>query len=97
MACLATRFPCGTVLTTEGLQRVEQAEARLAELGFHQLRVRSHDELARIELSPEEQSRLMQPEVKETVSQALHALGYRWVTVDMDGYRCGSTNLNSAV
>ncbi len=93
MACLATRFPCGTALKEEDLRRVEHAETKLIELGFQQLRVRSHGELARIELSADDQARVMQPEMKQAVSQELHTLGYRWVTLDMDGYRRGSTNL----
>lgn len=92
-ACLASRFPYGTPLTREGLGRVEQAEVRLQEiLQQRQVRVRDHFPLARIEVAPEEVARVAAPELRTTISAALHALGYRYVTVDLDGYRMGSLN-----
>lgn len=90
-SCLATRFPYGRRLTPTGLLRVARAEARLYELlGRVQLRVRDHGEVARIELAEEELRRLLKPDLRRSVQEALHALGYRYVTVDLRGYRMGS-------
>lgn len=90
MACLATRFPCGTPLAVEGLRRVEQAEAYLRTLNLHQLRVRAHGDLARIELEQEELSKLL--ENAAAVTGQLQALGFRYVTLDLHGYQTGSMN-----
>ena len=92
-ACLATRFPYGTPLTREGLARVDRGEQLLHRvLGRVQLRLRDHFPVARIELPPEESVRLMVPEFRTEIARGLHALGYRYVTLDLDGYRMGSMN-----
>ena len=95
-ACLATRFPTNTSLTREGLERVEQAEERLRQAtGLRLVRVRDHYPIARIEAGAEEVAHLASPEVRAAVSEQLHALGYRYVTLDLDGYRMGSLNVTS--
>ena len=92
-ACLATRFPYHVALTREGLQRVEQAEKWLCDhLDLRQVRVRDHYPIARIEVSPEQIERLVGAEVRAEIVQALCGLGYRYVTVDLSGYRMGSMN-----
>lgn len=90
--CLASRFPYGRMITLEELKQVAAAEAYLRGLGFRQLRVRHHGELARIEVLPEEIGRLVEPEVRAEVVARFRELGYRYVTVDLAGYRTGSLN-----
>jgi uncharacterized protein len=92
MACLATRFPTGTSLTGEGLARVEAAEDLLRDLGFRQLRVRVHGELARVELEGGEILRLTDPALRAQVDRGLRDLGFRFVCLDLAGYRMGSMN-----
>ncbi len=92
MACLATRIPTGTPLTEESLRRAEKAEERLSDLGFGKLRVRVHGDLARIELDPAELPRLLDEQTRQTVHRDLLALGFRWVSLDLGGYRMGSMN-----
>jgi uncharacterized protein len=92
-ACLASRFPYGTRLTTEGLARVEAAEAILRDAwGLRQLRVRDHLPVARIEVPPDEIARLAQPGARVPAAKQLRAIGYRYVTLDLEGYRMGSLN-----
>jgi uncharacterized protein len=90
--CLATRFPYGARITPEGLARVEAAETFLDELGFGELRVRDHGDVARIEVSAGEIARLAQPEVRERIVSRFKELGYAYVTLDLEGYRRGSLN-----
>ena len=92
MACLATRFVTGQALTRAGLARVERAEDLLDGLGFRQLRVRVHGELARLELDPEGLDRLSDPALRAELDEKLRALGFRHVSVDLRGYRTGSMN-----
>ena len=91
-ACLASRIPYGDPITEEKLLKVDRAEQLLIDLGFHQLRVRLHGGIARIELEPEEMNRLMVPEIRERVDAALREYGFDYVTLDMKGYRTGSLN-----
>lgn len=92
-ACLASRFPYGTQLTREGLERVERAERALqAVTGLRQVRVRDHYPVARIEAPPEEIARLAAPELRRRVHDELLAAGYRYVALDLLGYRMGSLN-----
>lgn len=92
-ACLASRFPYGTPLTKEGLARVEAAEDILRRAwGLQQLRVRDHYPVARLEVPPEEITRLAQPDARALVSEHLRALGYHYIALDLDGYRMGSLN-----
>ncbi len=92
--CLATRFPHGTPITRERLERVEAAEVVLREMGFGELRVRDHVDpaagpIARIEVLREDVARLARPEAAERVVAALRGLGYDYVTLDLGGYRRG--------
>ena len=91
-ACLSSRIPRGTVITREKLTRVEQAEALLVQEGFRQFRVRDHGEIARIEMEEEELSRWLDPERRTRVSTQLKALGFLFVTLDLEGYRRGGRN-----
>ncbi len=89
MACLASRIPQGTPVTIQRLSQVEAAEAALKELGFRQIRVRHHETIARIELPPEERSRLLDPALADEVVRRLKAAGYQFVVLDLEGYRPG--------
>lgn len=92
-ACLASRFPYGTPITLEGLARVEAAEEILRKAwGLDQLRVRDHHPVARIEVPETEITRLARRENRAIAVQALRGLGYRYVTLDLAGYRMGSLN-----
>lgn len=92
-ACLSSRIPRGTAITRESLQRVDLAEAILSDEGLRHVRVRDHGDLARIELPPEDLSVLLTEGRRERVSRALKQLGYRFVTVDLEGYRPGGLPL----
>jgi len=91
-ACLASRFPYGEDITPEGLRMVEEAEDFLFSLGFRQVRVRHYQSLARIEVYPEEMNRLMDGSLREEVVNRLKKIGYRYVTLDLQGFRSGSMN-----
>jgi uncharacterized protein len=91
-ACLSSRIPHGIEVTPDKLAAVERAEAGLSALGFRQLRVRWHGEIARIELAPEEMPRLADPSVREMAVKAVQGAGFRFVTIDLAGYRQGSLN-----
>jgi uncharacterized protein len=91
-ACLASRFPYGERITEEKLNRVEKAEDLLTELGFTQYRVRSHGDLARIEVSPEEIERFFEKSLREKVVAEFKKLGFVYVSLDLTGYRTGSMN-----
>ena len=91
-ACLASRFVYGERITPEKLQMVDQAEQLLLDLGFHQVRVRIHGEMARIEVDPGEIDRLAAAIFRSRISAAFHELGFSFVAADLDGYRTGSMN-----
>jgi len=91
-ACLSSRVPYGTPVTPELLGRIERAEAAVRELGFRQFRVRAHGELARIELAGEELARGLDPGVARELAARLKAVGFAFVTLDLEGYRQGSLN-----
>ena len=91
-ACLASRIPYGDSITKEKLQRIEAAEDFLAEKGFRQLRVRVHGDLARIELLPEDISRMMEPDLRMETERCFRQLGFSYTTMDLKGYRTGSMN-----
>jgi uncharacterized protein len=91
-ACLASRLPYGTQVTPERLALVERGEAALRDLGFLQFRVRLHDNLARVEIAPEEMPRAMSPELASAISSRLKAVGFTYVALDLEGYRQGSLN-----
>jgi uncharacterized protein len=92
-ACLSSRIPRGIPITIESLRRVEQAEEILQAEGFRHVRVREHGELARIEVGPEEFSRLNQPDLRAHISARLRETGFRFVCVDLEGYRPGGISL----
>ena len=91
-ACLSSRFVYGETISEEKLGMVDQAEQLLLDLGFHQVRVRIHGSIARIEILPEEFARLLAEDVRETVYRTLRELGFSYVTMDLGGYRTGSMN-----
>jgi len=90
-ACLSSRIPRGTRITEQHLRRVEQAERLLKEEGFRQVRVRDHDGMARIEVDPAELPALLEPVRRDRITRGLKALGFQFVTVDMEGYRLGGS------
>ena len=90
--CLASRIPYGTTITRESLSQVERAEALLRGLGFAELRVRHHGEIARIEVALAELPRLTAGGIREQVVEGLRALGFRWVALDLGGLRSGNLN-----
>jgi uncharacterized protein len=89
-ACLSSRIPHGTEVTVEALRQIEAAEAAIKALGFRQVRVRHHGDVARIEVEPAEIERLLSE--RERVVAALQAAGYRFVSLDLEGYATGSLN-----
>lgn len=89
-ACLASRFAYGVRVTSERLERIEKAEELMRELGFSVFRVRDHGDLARIEVEPGEIDRASS--VRELMDSGLRALGWRYVTLDLRGFRSGSMN-----
>jgi uncharacterized protein len=91
-ACLASRFPYGDEITEVGLKMVDEAENFLFGLGFKQVRVRHYQNLARIEVYPEEMGRLMNGSIREKVVRELRRIGYQYVTLDLQGFRSGSMN-----
>jgi len=91
-ACLSSRIPYHSEVTREKLRMIERAEEALRALGFRVCRVRHHDELARIEVGQDEVRRALAPEMSDAIVRQLKAVGYRYVTVDPQGYRMGSLN-----
>src|SRR5258707_7132957 len=91
-ACLASRLPYGTEVTPERLGLVERGEAALRALGFRQFRVRLHDKLARVEISPDEMPRALSPQMAAAMAHRLKAAGFTYVALDLEGYRQGSLN-----
>jgi pyridinium-3,5-biscarboxylic acid mononucleotide sulfurtransferase len=91
-ACLSSRVAYGLPVTRETLDRIEKGEELLFGMGFRQFRVRHHNELVRIEIARGEMERMLSLSIFEEVSAALKRLGYKFVTLDLDGYRSGSMN-----
>jgi len=91
-ACLSSRFPYVEEITEKKLNMVDKAEQLLLDMGFHQLRVRIHGDLARIELLPEEFSLLMEEKTRLTVYAKFKEYGFSYVSLDLKGYRTGSMN-----
>ena len=89
-ACLVTRFPYGQRITRESLSQVEQAETLLSSLGFGQLRVRMHADMARIEVEPAQMQCVLEGETRMRIVEGLRRLGFTYVTLDLQGYRSGS-------
>ncbi len=91
-ACLASRFPYGEKITEEKLKRVDKAEVFLRAFGFGQLRLRHHDNLARIEVGKENISAFLDEKRRKKIITYLKSLGYLYITLDLQGYRTGSFN-----
>lgn len=92
LACLASRFPYGTTITTERLRQIEACETFLRAEGFTTFRVRYHGDIARIEVDTTELARLIAPPLRQLVTASFRAAGFTYVTVDLDGFRSGSMN-----
>src|SRR5215472_4419903 len=90
--CLSSRFPYGTEITPEGLRRVAEGEKLLHALGFRVARVRYHGEVARIELERDQIARVFEPEIRDRVEREFKRIGFRFVTIDLKGFRSGSLN-----
>jgi uncharacterized protein len=91
-ACLSSRFPYGTEVTAEGLDRVRRAERALKDLGFLTVRVRVHDPVARIEVPASDLPALLAPGVRERAIEGVRAAGFAYVAMDLEGFRSGSLN-----
>ena len=91
-ACLSSRFVYGETISEEKLGMVEKAEQLLLDYGFHQVRVRIHGNIARIEVLPEEICRIVEEENRTRIAKQLKEYGFDYVTLDLLGYRTGSMN-----
>lgn len=91
-ACLSSRIPYGEVVTIEKLSAVDRAEQLLRRLGFRQVRVRHHGDIARIEIAEQELPRALDPALSRRITVEIKAFGFRYVTLDLEGYRTGSLN-----
>lgn len=91
-ACLSSRFPYGNEITVEKLSMVERAEQLLMDLGFRQIRVRHHEDIARIEVNAEERDKFFDIKIMDKVANELKSIGFKYVTLDLLGYRTGSMN-----
>ncbi|HEY8839472.1 MAG TPA: TIGR00268 family protein, partial [Candidatus Dormibacteraeota bacterium] len=88
--CLSSRIPHGTQVTVAALRQIEAAERALKDIGFRQVRVRHHGDVARIEVEAAEIARLV--DERDRVVELLRATGYKFVSVDLEGYSTGSLN-----
>lgn len=91
-ACLSSRIPYGDEVTDQRLRQIERAEQVMRDLGFRIFRVRHHDTVARLEIAKAEMPRALDPDVSARLVIALKALGYQYVSLDLQGYRLGSLN-----
>jgi len=91
-ACLASRIPYGEEITLEKLERIEKAEVFLQSLGFREVRVRSHDAIARIEVAPSEREKLFSTDLMDRMSKELKSYGFLYVCMELEGYSLGSLN-----
>jgi uncharacterized protein len=91
-ACLSSRIPYGHEVSNDVLRQIEQAEDVLRDLGFRIFRVRHHDTVARLEIARAEMARALDPDVNARLITSLKALGYQYVSLDLQGYRLGSLN-----
>jgi uncharacterized protein len=91
-ACLSSRFPYGTPITVEKLRTVDEGEEALRRLGFRVFRVRHHGEIVRLEFGPEDLPRALDPDMAHRLTELFKPLGFRYVTLDLEGYRTGSLN-----
>jgi len=91
-ACLLTRIPYGNELKVEDFEKIENAEKYMMSIGFRAVRVRCHGDLARVEVSKNDRSKLFNEELLDTISKKIKECGFRYVTLDLQGYRVGSFN-----
>ena len=91
-ACLSSRFPYGVSITEEKLRMVDRGEEELRRMGFRVFRVRHHDALVRLEFGSEELERVLNPEMAKQLTVLFKGLGYKFVALDLEGYRTGSSN-----
>jgi uncharacterized protein len=91
-ACLSSRIPYGTPVTIQNVKTVERGEEEIKALGFRQFRVRFHGELVRLEIAPDELAKALTPEMARQFTAIFKALGFKYVTLDLEGYRQGSLN-----
>ena len=90
--CLASRIQYGIPVSIERLNKVERGEAILRDLGFVEFRVRVHDELVRIEISPNELAKVLNKELTDFLAESFRKLGFKYVTLDLQGFRSGAMN-----
>ena len=90
--CLSSRFPYGMEITPEGLEKVAAGEKLLHSMGFAVARVRYHGEVARLELEQSQIARIFEPEIRETIDREFKKIGFRFVAIDLKGFRSGSLN-----
>ena len=91
-ACLSSRFVYGETISREKLAMVDRAEQLLLDLGFHQVRVRIHGTMARIEIMPEEFQKLIREDIRNQITASFISYGFGYVAMDLTGYRTGSMN-----
>ena len=91
-ACLSSRIPYGQIVTIEKVSMVDKAETALRRMGFRQVRVRHHGDVARIELGESDLARALNPELARDILSAVKSLGFKYVALDLEGYRSGSLN-----
>jgi uncharacterized protein len=90
--CLSSRIAYGTKVTIERLTTIDQGEDILRSMGFREFRVRHHDQLVRLEIAPAEIERALQREVVDELARRFRALGFKYVTLDLHGFRSGALN-----
>jgi len=90
--CLASRFPYGEQITAGALRQVAEAEGFLRSLGFKEFRVRHHRDIARIELKEENMAMALNPEIRKAIAEKLKSIGYRFIVIDIEGFRSGRMN-----
>jgi len=91
-ACLLTRIPYGNELKVEDFEKIENAEKYMMSIGFRAVRVRCHGDLARVEVSKNDRSKLFDEELLDIIAKKIKECGFKYVTLDMQGYRVGSFN-----
>jgi pyridinium-3,5-biscarboxylic acid mononucleotide sulfurtransferase len=91
-ACLSSRFPYGVQITEDKLRMVDDGEEALREMGFRVFRVRHHETIVRLEFGPEDLKNALNPEMAAALTATFKKLGYKYVTLDLEGYRTGSAN-----
>ena len=94
LACLASRIPYGSEITIDKLRRIDKAESFLKENGFKQVRVRDHSTIARIEIEPDKFEKFFAGRFNLIAAEKFKELGYDYITLDVEGYRTGSMNIN---